>query len=343
MWVRKAGVGAVVLTALLVAQGVQAQTGPAPAGVQAAPTSSSSVIVSWTRGSGVAGYAVGRNCTGVPPTGSCQAMSGSLAATVASWSDTGLTPSTSYSYRVAVRYLDGRIGVGDATVTTPAMVSAGGTSTGGTASMTTDNVISMTACEQRRGGRPGPSGLKVVRSLPTGAWLGWAPEQGTVWVVDRALDDGTNQWQRVASSCPGAPQPLRLSGLSVEASDRLGVVWNARYVYKVTAITDGRAGWSSLRWGAPPEPLVTVVSAAQVTGTSSVSIELRWGPPTPNLAGPDAYVVTADFGPRRWVVAQGGRLMVEGVPIGTSTYTAVAEWAGVFISRPTTFQVTVAP
>lgn len=95
------------------------QTGPAPTGVQAVAVNSSSVMVTWNSLKGATGFAVGRNCTGVPPSGGCQATSGVLAPTATSWSDGGLMAATSYAYQVAVRYADGRVGVAQVAVTTP--------------------------------------------------------------------------------------------------------------------------------------------------------------------------------------------------------------------------------
>jgi hypothetical protein len=55
-----------------------------------------------------------------------------LAATASSWNDAGLLPATGYTYTVAARYADGRVGVAQASVTTPNVVTTATAPTGAT-------------------------------------------------------------------------------------------------------------------------------------------------------------------------------------------------------------------
>lgn len=92
-------------------------TGPAPTGLTATATSTTSVAVNWNAMSGAKGYLVERRKTSDPSC--CNGMSGSLV--LPGWTDQGLAINTQYTYRVNVTYTDGSTGYAEINVTTPVM------------------------------------------------------------------------------------------------------------------------------------------------------------------------------------------------------------------------------
>ncbi|HMA21878.1 MAG TPA: hypothetical protein VKO87_13800 [Gemmatimonadaceae bacterium] len=91
--------------------------GPAPTGLTATPTSTTSVAIGWNAMSGAKGYLVERRKTSDPSC--CYNMSGSLA--LPGWTDNGLAVNTQYTYRVNVTYTDGSTGYAEVSATTPVM------------------------------------------------------------------------------------------------------------------------------------------------------------------------------------------------------------------------------
>lgn len=91
--------------------------GPAPTGLTATATSTTSVAVGWNAMSGAKGYLVERRKTSDPSC--CNNMSGSLV--LPGWTDNGLAINTQYTYRVNVTYTDGSAGYAEISVTTPVM------------------------------------------------------------------------------------------------------------------------------------------------------------------------------------------------------------------------------
>jgi hypothetical protein len=92
-------------------------TGPAPTGLTATATSTTTVAVNWNAMSGAKGYLLERRKTSDPSC--CNGMSGSLA--LPGWTDKGLAINTQYTYRVNVTYTDGSTGYAEISVTTPVM------------------------------------------------------------------------------------------------------------------------------------------------------------------------------------------------------------------------------
>jgi hypothetical protein len=163
------------------------------------------------------------------------------------------------------------------------------------------------------------------------------------YVIDRA-PEGTTAWTLVGSTC-GGPSPVRIAEATIRVRDLAGgIVQGSRYVYRVYAISStGAAGWNTYHFQPPcavtPTPLATVAGS---------TVTVKWTPPEYLTCGgdraftPDSYTLTSSFG---FVKSGTGAWLTEtvnGVPLGTHTFTLVSNYRTGFSTPPVSVNVTVA-
>ncbi|MFC1431924.1 glycoside hydrolase family 6 protein [Streptacidiphilus sp. N1-3] len=227
-----------------------------PTGLRVTGTTSSSVSLSWSASTdnvGVTGYAVYRGSTKV--------------ATVTSgttYTDTGLTASTAYSYTVTAQDAAGNVSAASAAVTGTTAGSGGGTDT------TPPSV---------------PAGLTVTGTTSSSVSLSWSASTDNVGVTGYAVYRGSTKVATVTSGTTYTDTGLTAStaySYTVTAQDAAGNVSAASAaVTGTTASSGGGTGSSgctavysiSSDWGAGFNANVTVTN----TGTAATqSWKVTW-------------------------------------------------------------------
>lgn len=217
------------------------QAPTAPTGLTATAASGSQINLSWTASSdnvGVTGYRVER-CQGA----SCSTFAQIAAPTTTTYSDTGLTTSTSYSYRVRA---------------TDAVGNLSGYSN--TFSATTPDSQAPTA----------PTGLSAYAVSSTQVNLSWSASSDNVGVtgyrVERCQGTSCSTFAQIAT-----PSATTYSDTGLAAS--------ASYSYRVRAVDaasnlSGYSNVASTTTAAPP----TTPTGLSAIATSKSEIDLSWAP-----------------------------------------------------------------
>lgn len=317
------------------------QPGPAPYNAKAVVTSPTSATVSWDAAAGARGYVVDRKRFD----GLIAASGTSGIITTPSWTDGGLEAGQDYLYTITALYFDGRQGKTDVVASTPMPGLPVVRSIKNVDMASTEGVLRLTPCGQKNSGGPGPASVYVRPSPPSGAILTWAPVAGTDvnYVIDRAVE-GTTSWTLVGSTC-GGPSPVRVSSDYITVRDLAGgVVQGTRYVYRVYAIaSNGAAGWNTYHFQPPcattPKPQATV---------SGSTVTVKWSGNEYNtcsgdvIVPPDSYTLTSSFGFTKTSTSGWVTETIYGVPLGTHTFTLVANYRPGFTTPPATASATVA-
>jgi len=240
----------------------------APSGLTATAVSGAQINLSWTAATdnlGVTGYLVER-CQGA----SCTTFAQIATPTATSYSDTGLTASTSYSYRVRATDAAGNLSTYSSTAS--ATTSAGG---GDTQAPTA------------------PSSLTATAASSSAINLSWTASTDNVGVTGYSI-------QRCQGSTCTTLSP---SGTATNYSDT-GLSASTTYTYQIRA-TDAAGNWGNYSTAvtattsaggttdttAPSAPVLL-----SATGVSSTQINLGWSASTDNV-GVTGYQVESCAGP----------------------------------------------
>ncbi|MEO7754869.1 MAG: fibronectin type III domain-containing protein, partial [Terracoccus sp.] len=256
-----------------------APTAPAaPSGLVATAPSATAVDLSWVdNASDETAYAVERSLNGTDGWTSAA----SLAAGTTTFRDTGLTASTSYSYRVRA--------------------------TNAVGPSTWSNVATATTQAPTPTLPATPSGLTATAASSAAVDLSWVDNASdeTAYVVERS-PDGTGSWTVLAGSLPAGSTSYSDTGLSASTA----------YSYRVKATNvAGSSTYSNVATTTTPAPPPTVPSAPSgltATAPSASAIDLSW---VDNATDETAYVVErSPNGTDSWTVLAGT------LPSGTTSY-----------------------
>ena len=212
---------------------VAAAAPAAPSGLTATSASSSSIALSWTDGStNEEGFTIERSTDGTT-----FSPAGGTAANVTSFSDTGLSPATGYTYRVRAYNAAGTSGYSNAAsaTTLPAAPSA-------------------------------PSGLSASGSSSSAIALAWTDtaENETAFYVERSTDGVT--FAQIAATAANA-NSYTDSGLSPATT----------YTYRVRAHnTGGDSAYSNAAAATTLPAAPSAPSGLSLSATSSSAIALTW-------------------------------------------------------------------
>jgi fibronectin type 3 domain-containing protein/lysophospholipase L1-like esterase len=234
---------------------------PAPSGVSATAASSSQINVSWTDVAGETGYRVERSPNGT--TG--WATAGTTAQDVTSFQDTGLSPSTTYHYRVV------------------ATNEAGDSSPSGTASATTFGVPPAA-----------PTGVTATPLSTTEIEVAWTDVAGeTGYRVERS-PNGNSGWSQVGTT-----------GQNVTTFQDTGLSASTTYFYRVVATNSaGDSAPSSVvsatTMASPDTQPPTAPGRLKATGAKG-KVNLSWSASSDSggsgLAGYEVWRATTADGP----------------------------------------------
>jgi len=225
----------------------------APSGLTATAASAGQINLAWTASTdnvGVTGYNI-QSCQGVGCTTYTQV--GSVAGTTTTYSDTGLNPSTSYSYRVQATDAAGNLSTFSniATATTPADTTPPST----------------------------PTNLAATAVSATQINLTWTASTDNVGV------DGYNVQRCQGTSCTTFAQ---IAQPTANLYDDTGLTASTSYSYRVQAF-DGSgnlSGFSTVATASTPSNDTTPPTAPTnltATATSSSQINLAWTASTDNV------------------------------------------------------------
>lgn len=331
--------GAQIRTPIATVSGPTTTPGPAPYNASAVATGPTSIAISWGAVSGTRGYTVDRTRTDDPAC--CVAHSGLI--TTPSWNDGSLQGGQEYSYIITALYFDGRVGTTEVVAATPTAPLPIVRLPRGAEVSSAEGSLRLTACGQKTSGGPGPTVITPVYGTPAGANFKFPAVPGTDmnYVIDRA-PEGTTTWTLVGSTC-GGPSPVNVGPDAVYVRDFAGgVTPGSRYVYRVTAVSNGAAGWNTYHFTAPCRSLPT--PTAEIAGST---VTLRWtagsscnGEPS---TVPDNYTITSDFGYTKTTAHPMNLIdFIYGVPLGTHTFTVVGNYRTGGSTAPASVSVTVA-
>lgn len=314
---------------------LNSSAGPAPLHAVATATSPTTISVTWDPAAAVRAYQVDRTQTDTPAC--CALSSGPIASN--GWQDGNLQSGTQYTYTISVFYTDGRLGSAVVTAITPMpairvpRIASGG------------DLFSLTPCAQKSSNGPPPAMLEVEGQSVAGASLVW-PVVAANYVVHRSPEANIS-WSLVGSTCGGV-SPIRVASYKAHLTDRLGGVQpGVPYIYRVTAVgPNGEVGWTTVRWRPPCAgtiQLSTTVNGNAVTVSGRyVSCEASAIPEV----GPNQFAISTSFGytatmPPGPPSFRDFNFTVYGVPLGTHTFTVVANWYAGGASQPASVQATV--
>ncbi|MFY9615690.1 MAG: N,N-dimethylformamidase beta subunit family domain-containing protein [Candidatus Dormiibacterota bacterium] len=236
-----------------VASATTSQAVPAaPTGLTAAPGSSTQINLGWTASSGASSYKIQRSADGT----SGWAQVGTSTAT--GYSDTGLSPATTYYYRVLASN-----GAGDsapsgmASATTAQVPPAAPTGLSATAVAPSQINLAWTAAS-------GASSYKIQRSLDSSTWSQVGTSTTTSY-IDLGLNASTTYYYQVlANNTAGdsgpsnvafattlQPPPAAPTGLSATAFSptQVNLGWTASggaSSYKIQRSPNGTSGWTQV-------------------------------------------------------------------------------------------------
>src|SRR6058998_2540166 len=245
-----------------------------PTGLAASASSSSQISLSWTApmdngGSAITGYKIERSTDGGTTWSTLVANTGNTATT---YSDTGLTHTTTYTYRVsAINSIGTSSASSVASATTP--IAAPSLPTGVTATAASSSQVGLTWTAPADNGGSAITGYKIERSTDGGStWTTLVANTGSTATTysDTGLAHGTTYTYRVSainsigtsssSSITSATtlavvpsSPTGLAAASVSSSQN-GLTWTAPADnggsaitgYKIERSTDGGTTWSAL-------------------------------------------------------------------------------------------------
>jgi len=172
-----------------------------PDGVTAAAASSSSITVSWSAVTGATGYRIYRS------TSSSGTFSEAGTSTTTSFTNTGLTASTAYYYKVAA-YNSGGTGEQSSVVSAVTFI---GTPTGVTAVVASSNSITVSWSAVTSA-----TGYRIYRSTSSGGTFSEVGTSTTTSFTDTGLTAGTTYYYKVAAENSGGtgPQSNAVSALT---------------------------------------------------------------------------------------------------------------------------------
>lgn len=315
--------------------------GPAPYNAKAVALNPTSVAVSWDVAASTRGYTVDRSRADDPAC--CVAHSGLI--TTPSWTDGALEAGRDYVFVITALYSDGRQGSTQVVGTTPMPDLATRVPKGAELLSSAEGVLRFTPCGQKNSGGPGPTSISPQLGTPAGARLSWPVVISTSemnYVVDRA-PEGTTTWTLVGSTC-GGPSAIRAVQGRVYIRDLAGgVTPNSRYVYRVTAVSNGAAGWNTYHFTAPCRAL-SVPTASVAGSTVTVSWTMGSSCNSEESLGPDSYTITSEFGYTKTILATGTNPsdVIYGVALGSHTFRVVGNYQTGGSTAPVSVNATVA-
>jgi fibronectin type 3 domain-containing protein len=284
----------------------------APGGLTATAASSSQINLSWTAATdniGVTNYLVER-CSGA----SCSNFAQIGTSTGTTYTDTGLTASTGYSYRVRASDANTNLSTYSTTATTTTTAVSTATwstytyddagrltrvdrDTGITSDYTLDPAGNRLKLQESDGSKPSvPTGVSATAASPTQINLAWTASTDNVavtgYVVARC--QGTSCSTCTATSCPNYATVATVLGTPPVTSDiDTGLTSTTTYYYVVRA-QDGAGNISDPSTiataqtldGTPPTPPAGLSAVAQ----SPTSVSLSWAGSTDNV-GVTGYAI----------------------------------------------------
>src|SRR5881296_74637 len=245
-----------------------------PTGLAASASSSSQISLSWTAptdngGSAITGYKIEKSTDGGTTWSTLVANTGNTAAT---YSDTGLTHTTTYTYRVsAINSIGTSSASSVASATTP--IAAPSLPTGVTATAASSSQVGLTWTAPADNGGSAITGYKIERSTDGGTtWTTLVANTGNTaatysdtgltrataytYRVSAINSAGTGSLSITASATTLAVAPSSPTGLVATAasSSQIGLTWTAPTDnggsaitgYKIEKSTDGGSTWSTL-------------------------------------------------------------------------------------------------
>src|SRR2546422_394115 len=227
-----------------------------PTGLAASASSSSQISLGWTApadngGSAITGYKIDRSTDGGSTWSTIVSNSGSTATT---YSDTGLTPATTYAYRVSA-------------------INAIGTSSPSNTIPATTPIATPSP----------PTGLTPTAVSSSQINLGWTPPSDnggspiTGYKIERSTDGGSTWTTLVANT-----------GSTAASYSDTGLAHTTTYTYRVSAINSAGTGSPST---AVPGTTFNVAPSSPTgltaTAVSSSQISLTWTAPADNGGDPN--------------------------------------------------------
>ena len=225
----------------------------APTSLAASTASSSQINLTWTdNSSNETGFIVERAAS----SGGTFAQIATLGSNVTSYSNTGLSASTTYYYRVC------------------ASNSAGNSTYSNTASAATSAPPATIPAD--------PSDLSATAALSTEIDLTW---------IDNSTDESSFIIERSASS-GGTFTQIATVGSNVTNYTNTGLTASTAYYYRVCASNSaGKSGYTNIAWdttSAPPATQPTAPTGLAASATSSSQIDLTW---TDNSSNETGFIV----------------------------------------------------
>ncbi|MDP9221023.1 MAG: DUF4082 domain-containing protein, partial [Actinomycetota bacterium] len=229
---------------------------PSPAtGLRATNVLATSADLSWTDAAGESGYRIERSADG--STG--WASAGTVAANVTVWSDSGLTPATTYFYRVIATNAAGDAAPSNVLALTT-LPNPPGTPTGLTASTVSTSRIDLSWTAT-----PDATGYRLERSLDGSTAWSQIAQQAVTSYSDTGLAPGTTYYYRVVATNAGGDSPPSAvasaatpplapnapTGVAAAAasSSEIDVRWNlssGATSYRLEVSTTGTSPWTLL-------------------------------------------------------------------------------------------------
>src|SRR2546426_948620 len=221
-----------------------------PTGLTATAVSSSQISLSWTAanngGSAITGYKIERSTDDGTTWSTLVANTGSTATT---YSDTGLTHTTTYTYRVSAI---NSVGTGSPSSTTSATTFA--------AAPSPPSALTATA---------------VSSSQVTLSWTAPSDNGGsaiTGYMIERSTDGGST-WSKLVAN----------TGITGTTYSDIGLAHGATYTYRVSAINSiGTGSPSSTASATTLAVTASPLNGLSATTVSSSQINLSWAPPADN-------------------------------------------------------------
>jgi hypothetical protein len=208
------------------------------------------------------------------------------------------------------------------------------------------DVFSLTPCAQKTSNGPPPMQLAVTKQSVAGATLNWTIGTATNFVVHRSPEANIS-WSLVGSTCGGV-SPVLTYNSQAYLTDRLGgIQQGVPYIYRVTAVgPNGEVGWTTVHWQAPCVGTIRLTTSVNGNAVNVSGQYVQCGTSAIPEAGPNQFAISTSFGytatmPPGPPYFRDFNFTVYGVPIGTHTFTVVANWFNGGSSQPGSAQATV--